>query len=270
MELLYKKLSPFTSSIIIFFWIIAILFCINSCSSRRMIVIDTSLMSTIEVGAPDLNNEEYVQRLILDGWPADILNTAADAYYLDDDEKNMVLAHNLVRFDPKRFAQLYVSEYSSYFDDLEFRYPSLRSVLLTTEGLIPLKELYRELMKTKPMELLYPSKGLSKAAQLHMDYLIEHNKRGHDGQGGLAARIERFGEWDYIIGENISYGNFSAHDALLYLLIDDDVPDRSHRTIIIDPMFKFIGVAKGEHPSFSREYSYVLNYANGFKDHPDQ
>lgn len=256
--------------VILLLWIMAVLFIAKSCSSRRMIVIDTAMMSNTQVGAPDLYNDEYVERLMLDGWPADILNTAADAYYLDDDEKNLVLAHNLVRFDPQRFAQLYVSEYTTYFDNLEFRYPGLRNVLLTQEGLAPLKELYYELLRTEPMGLLYPSKGLSSSAKLHMDYLVENNKLGHDGQGGLAARIERFGEWDHIIGENIAYGNFSAHDALLYMLIDDNVPDRSHRTIIIDPMFKLIGVAKGEHPSFSREYSYVINYAKGFKDHdPD-
>lgn len=254
----------------LFFLLVLAVFTIPSACSRRMILIDTSAMSTIQVGAPDLNNEEYVQRLIMDGWPADLLNTAVDADYLDDDEKNMVLAHNLVRYNPEKFAHLYVSEYTSYFDNLEFRYPGLRSILLTQEGLIPLRELYRELLKTEPMGLLYPSKGLSKSAKFHMDYLIEHNITGHEGQGGLAARIERFGEWDYTIGENIAYGNFSAHDALLYMLIDDDVPDRSHRTIIIDPMFKLIGVAKGEHPSFSREYSYVINYAKSFKKHDIQ
>lgn len=247
-----------------------IIFIMLLCASCRGIFssyVDTSSRSTQAVGAPGISNHEYVRRLVADGWPAEMLNTAGDVSYLDDDEKNLILAHNLVRYDPRLFASLYVTEYISYFRGNEFHYPGLNKILITYEGVEPALELYRELKNTRPMGLLIPSPGLSKAAESHITYLVENLTRGHDGQGGLIARAERFGRWDVKLGENISYGNFSAHDALLYMLIDDQVYDRSHRRIILTPGFRFAGIAKSTHPAFPAGFTYVINYAYHFEEH---
>ncbi len=230
--------------------------------------VDTTLASEMLAGDPGLSNEEYSRRIGQDQWPVDRLNTAIDADYLNDDEKNLILAHNLVRYDPEKFALLYVAEFITYFRGTEFYYPNLGTIMLTTEGATPAIDLYHELLKTEPMGLLYPTQGLSLAASSHATYLRQRRTRGHGGQGGLRARIERFGNWQGKIGENISYGNFSAHDALIYLLIDDDVYDRSHRANILNPGFRYIGVAREFHPGFPLGDTYVINYAQEFSDHP--
>lgn len=222
--------------------------------------------STQRVADPGLDNEAYAERLRKDGWNTELLNTASDADYLDDDKKNLVLAHNLVRSDPEKFARLYVNEYISYFEDKKFMYPGLDIIMITREGVDAALELFRVLNRTSSMSLLRPSQGLSKAAASHIDYITDLGIRGHGGQGGLRARIERQGDWDTKIGENIAYGNFSAHDALLYLLIDDHVRNRNHRKIILSPDFLYIGVAKGIHPNFPTGYSYVINYAHTFTE----
>ncbi len=257
-----KNPTATTSSIII----VIMMLCV-SCQSIFSSYVDTSTKSKQAVGSPGINNQEYVKRLTADGWPAEMLNTAGDVNYLDDDEKNLILAHNLVRYDPRRFAFLYVSEYISYFRGNEFHYPELNTILITYEGVEPALQLYRELINTQPMGLLIPSPGLSNAADSHINYLVQNLTRGHEGQGGLIARVERFGRWDVKLGENITYGNFSAHDALLYMLIDDKVPDRSHRRIILTPEFRFAGIAKAMHPAFPTGFSYVINYANHFEEH---
>ncbi len=235
-----------------------------SCQSILMPKVDTSTMSRSLVATPGLSNYEYARRLQKDGWPVAELNTAEHSHYFDDDEKNIILAHNLVRYNPKKFAQLYVAEYISYFNEKKFHYPGIQTIMITHEGAKPAIELYRELMNTRPMGLLIPSYGLTQAARLHVNYLVENNTRGHMGLGGLRARVERFGSWDNVLGENISYGNFSAHDALLFMLIDDEVFDRSHRMIILNPHFNFIGVGKDYHPGFPTGSTYVINYANHF------
>lgn len=218
----------------------------------------------MSVGDPGLNNAEYVARLYKDGWPASELNTGAKAYFLDDDEKNIILAHNLVRYDPEKFATLYVTEYISYFDGREFHYPRMRVIMLTREGTYPAEELFYDLIRTRPMGLLYPSEGLTLSAFSHLQYLTRLGVRGHGGQGGLRARVERVGIWVNRIAENISYGNFSAHDAVMYMLIDDLVHDRKHRKIILDPELHLIGVAKGYHENFPTGFTYVMNYAYDF------
>lgn len=243
------------------------IFMLQACDIILLLRVDTSKMSTARVASPALSNDEYARRLEQEGWPVELLNTAAKTPFLDDDEKNLILAHNLVRYDPRQFALLYVAEYITYFQGKRFHYPGIRTIMITHEGVDPAIELYRELIQLRPMGLLLPSYGLTQAARMHINYLAENNKRGHMGLGGLRARVEQFGQWDNIIGENIAYGNFSAHDALLFLLIDDEVFDRSHRHIILNPQFNFIGAGKGFHPGFPNGSSYVINYANNFIDH---
>lgn len=240
---------------------------IAACSHLLFPDVDTAEASTMRVGDPDLSNQEYALRLLADGWPIDTLNTAALEDYLDDDMKNIILAHNLVRYDPEKFARLYVTEYISYFQNREFHYPGLETIMLTREGDSPAIELYFELIRARPVNLLYPSKGLSNAARSHLEYITNMGIRGHGGQGGLRARIEREGSWQERIAENIAYGNFSAHDAVMYLLIDDLVADRSHRKIILQPELFEVGVAKGMHPAYPTGYSYVINYAYDFTPH---
>lgn len=237
-----------------------------SCRSFLFPQVDTEAISRQRVADPSLSHDEYVLRLLADGWPVDSLNTAASAHYLDDDEKSIILAHNLVRSDPRKFARLYVAEYITYFRSKEFHYPGLPTIMLTREGASPAEELFAELMRSRPTGLLYPSRGLSLSARSHVEYLCELGIRGHGGQGGLRARIERQGEWDVRIAENISYGNFSAHDALLYLLIDDQVFDRSHRKIVLNPGFHYIGVARDKHPAYPSGSTYVMNYAYSFSE----
>ncbi len=252
---------------VLFILLIPLISFLHSCYLLPFSQIDTSGMSSVRAGAPGLSHQEYANRLSADGWPVDSLNTAANAEYLNDDLKNLILAHNLVRYDPKRFAELYVTEYIAYFRGREFLYPGLRTILITREGARPAAQLYRQLLRTEPIQILYPSKGLTQSAELYIEYLTEHKARGHDGLGGLGSRVSRFGFWKKKIGENISYGNFSAHDALLFLLIDDQVPDRSHRKVILNPEFRYIGTAKGTHPSFPTGFSYVINYADFFSGH---
>lgn len=241
---------------------------IMACSRLLFPYVDTAEASTMRVGDPGLSNQEYALRLLADGWPVDTLNTAALADYLDDDEKNIILAHNMVRHDPEKFARLYVTEYINYFQDTEFHYPDLETIMLTREGDSPAIELYFELLRMRPVNLLYPSEGLSNAAESHLEYITSLGIRGHGGQGGLSARIDREGDWQERIAENIAYGNFSAHDAVMYLLIGDLVIDRSHRRIILQPDLYKIGVAKGMHPAYPTGYTYVLNYAHHFT--PDE
>jgi uncharacterized protein YkwD len=214
---------------------------------------------------PGLSNREYAQRLQKDGWPIEILNTASNANYLSDVEKNMVLAHNLIRHNPVKYAELYVAEYMTYFKGNEFHYPGVNVIMLTQEGISPVRELYRELKKAKPLPLMYPSRKLSKAAESHASYQSRNGQLGHDGQGGMRARIEKQGKWEIMIGENIAYGNWSAHDAIIGLMIDDGVPDRGHRINILKENFRVVGVAHRSHPKFEGGV-YVINYAGGFED----
>ncbi len=232
---------------------------------NHAIAFSESDMSKRVVPVDRLSNADYAAYLSVDGWPVDSLNTAAKASYLSDEEKNMILAMNLIRHDPVRYAELYVKPTIAFFRGKEYHYPGLGYILITHEGAAPAKELYNELIKASPQPLFYPSEGLSRASKSHAKYQSLNGGLGHDGQGGTRARIEREGSWQTRIAENIAYGNSSAHHAILALMIDDGVPGRGHRINMLHPSYRVVGVAWAVHPRYPGG-GYVIKYAGGFTE----
>ncbi len=207
------------------------------------------------------SNSQYVSYLADDGWPAELLNTAATAGYLSDNEKNVVLAMNLIRHDPAKYAKLYVYPLLRYFDGNLLRIPG-KIALRTREGADAVRELYDELMETSSIPLFYPSEGMSRAAADHARYMRRTGNAGHEGRGGMSARLLRHGRWDVSIAENLHWGAENAHDAVLSLMIDDGVKNRGHRINILDPDFKYVGVGIDSHPRL--HISYVIKHAVEF------
>ncbi len=207
------------------------------------------------------SNAEYEAYLAEDGWPAEKLNTGKDADYLSDDEKNLILAMNLTRYDPPKYAKLYVYPRLQYFDGTLFRFPG-RTPLRTREGIEAVRELYLEYLETDQQPLLYPSKGLSRASADHARYMKKTGTASHEGMGGMDARASRHGQWVKGLSENLHWGATNAHEAIMSLMIDDGVKNRGHRINQMDPSYQKVGVAIEEHPRLRR--SYVINFAVDF------
>jgi uncharacterized protein YkwD len=66
----------------------------------------------------------------------------------------------------------------------------------------------------------------------------------------------------YTLGENIAYGETTGREIVCGLLIDDGVPNRGHRTNIMNRAFTQIGVGYGTHTQFRT--SCTITYANGY------
>jgi len=196
-------------------------------------------------------------------WSAE-LNTARDAKYLSELEQNVILELNKIRSDPKRYADDYMDELRASFDGRLFTYPGQETVK-SKEGISPLNECIQILRKTAPLPLLKPAEGLSKAS---FDLVLDQQKNGgigHIGKNGLTPqkRIEKYGEWDICSAEDITYGSFEARQIVIFLLIDDGVPDRSHRKNILNPCFRMAGVSYGKHPTY--QSICVIDYAGEYQ-----
>ena len=80
--------------------------------------------------------------------------------------------------------------------------------------------------------------------------------KGHDGSDGssMRDRIQRYCEWKNKIGENLSYKNPTGggRDYVVGLFIDDGVPSRGHRKNIFNPIFKYVGIAVADHPTYTK------------------
>ena len=74
--------------------------------------------------------------------------------------------------------------------------------------------------------------------------------------------MERYGKWSITCGENLSFGQQTGLDIVTQLMIDDGVPNRGHRTNIMNPAFGVFGSFYGTHTQYG--HMCTLDYAGGF------
>jgi hypothetical protein len=196
-------------------------------------------------------------------WPAD-LNTTRDANYLSELEKNVILELNKVRSNPQQYMEEYMEELLTSFEGKIFSYPGQEPVI-TQEGVSPLKECIRELRKMASLPLLIPAEGLAKASDDLVGDQQKNGGIGHIARNGSTPqkRIEKYGNWDICSAEDITYGSFEARQIVIFLLIDDGVPNRAHRKNILNPCFRVAGVSFGTHPNYKSIC--VIDYAGEYK-----
>jgi uncharacterized protein YkwD len=195
-----------------------------------------------QTNQPQTNSGSNVNnRSVLDNANPD---TARNVSYLSDLEKDIILEMNLVRSDPKKYAELYIN-------------PSLGAYA---------KECYEELRNAESRPVLFPKKGLSQAAKDHVANTGPKGIVGHDGADGssMSSRINRYGTWGAGASENISYGYNTAREIVLQLLIDDGVESRGHRRNIMNKSSRYVGVAVGAHSIY--RYMCVQDFAVEYTD----
>jgi len=194
-----------------------------------------------------------------------ILNTAANESYLSPLEKEIVFEINIFRSDPAQYAEKYIAPLAKNYQKNILQYPG-DIPIKTVEGVKALNECVRELKKATPKPILYPSEGLTKAAEDHCRDQSKTGRTGHIGSdnSNLKARVDRYGKWKVRIAENIAYGNTSARQVIIFLLIDDNVKNRGHRVNMLHPDFKLVGVSTGRHPEYLTMC--VMDFAGGMTE----
>ncbi|MCF6331780.1 MAG: CAP domain-containing protein [Draconibacterium sp.] len=196
---------------------------------------------------------------------ANNLNTAANVRYLSSLEKEVIYEINLLRSNPTKYANNYIVPLTKNYKSRMLYYPGDKP-LKTQEGVRALQECVHILYQTQSLSLVYPSRGLTKAAEDHVKDQSKSGKTGHRGSDGsdMNQRIERYGKWQIRIAENIAYGGISARQIVIYLLIDDGIRDRGHRKNFLNPDYKTIGVATGSHPGYKSMW--VMDFAGLFTE----
>jgi len=134
--------------------------------------------------------------------------------------------------------------------------------LLTREGVRPLDEAIAALRSMHAdLGRVALATGLSRAAA---DHVIETGRRGLISHGDFEKRIERYGTWSGEIGEDITYGPREAREVIINLLIDDGVADRGHRRSLLDPRWRYVGIACGFHARYGTIC--VMDFASNYQD----
>lgn len=195
-------------------------------------------------------------------WDLSVLDTARDADYMDEIEKDVVLEMNMARSNPKQYAELYLEPRVKRFKGKLYD-----GYYQTNEGADVVNECIKFMKGHSSLAVLSPSKGLTRAAKDHAETQSLTDQAGHTGTDGSDpfTRMKRYGSYKRTAGENISYGSKSAREIVVVLLIDDGVKSRGHRKNIMSRDFKTTGIGfAGQHKSFGCEC--VLDFADDYKE----
>lgn len=200
-----------------------------------------------------------------EGWELSDIDTAKNVSYLSELEKQVILEMNKVRSNPSKYAQSYLFFQRKYYSGRKIVYPG-EIPILTKEGVKAFDECYQFLLKARSVSILSPREGITKAAY---DQVWDQGQTGQTGHKGSDnsdpfLRMNRYGKWDKKAAENIDYGNASAGRIVSSLLIDDGIASRGHRRNMLDPQFKYTGVAFGPHPKFRKMC--VILYAAEYQE----
>jgi uncharacterized protein YkwD len=180
-------------------------------------------------------------------------------------EQDLLGEINLARARPAEYAS-YLEGLRPMFAGKEYRRPG-RPALVTEEGAAALEEAIKFMRAARPAGPLSVAAGMCSGARELVKEQGASGATGHKGADGgyCEQRAQRFGAWKEPIGENLSYGDDTARERVLTLLIDDGVANRGHRQRIMDPAYRVAGVACGEHKLGSM---CVITLAGGFTDSP--
>ncbi len=179
-------------------------------------------------------------------------------------ERGIIAEMNRARANPPAYSQVLLS-WRSKFDGKRARI-NPRLYLQTKEGTPAIDEAIRALKKTRPVSTLKAARGLSLAARDHVRDQGPRGATGHDGRDGSTPfqRMERYGQWQVIAGENIAYGPDTAQAVVRDLIIDDGVADRGHRINMFQSKYRVAGVACGRHQRY--RVMCAIEYAGGYQD----
>lgn len=206
--------------------LVLILFIFHSTSTTA----NSLAASPLQVFSNAWNDEKY-----------DAANTAKNATYMSDTERQVIHILNLVRINPALFEQTVVKQYPDYKRNPKLKQSSYYKSLTAT------------LSTLKPLPVLLPNKFCFESAKCHAETSGKNSYVGHDRISDACKKTLFYN------GECISYGYSEALDIVMALLIDENVPNLGHRLNFLGN-FRSIGVSIQPHKSY--RYNAVIDFGS--------
>lgn len=165
-------------------------------------------------------------------------------------EAQLLAELNSVRADPAAYAESLL-RFRAFYQDKLIVVPGAPFLIATAEGVAPVNEAIVYLRDQRPRSVLSPTGPLASAAADLCAEQAADGAVGHDGADGSnpGERVTRRGGGIYV-SEVIAYGGTTPTDMIRQLLIDDGVPDRGHRALLLADNVRFAGISCGPHPIY--------------------
>ena len=163
---------------------------------------------------------------------------------------------------------------AAYARELEEMVPRFRGLFLmrpdavrlkTREGAAVVSEAAAQLRRTPPLPRLSMDPWLLMVARDHAADIGPAGVRSHRGTDGfgMADRLARRIELNGTAGEAIAFGYRDGSAIVRQLVIDDGVPDRGHRTTLLQREFRYAGIALAPHAVY--ETVCVIDLVSGHR-----
>ncbi|HEY0006001.1 MAG TPA: CAP domain-containing protein [Pyrinomonadaceae bacterium] len=187
-----------------------------------------------------------------------------EASFLLPQEREIISEINLARSNPAQYVA-YLEQLRKYYAGKEIRRPG-QPVEVTMEGETAIEEAIQYVRSLKPLQPFSVYQGMCLAAKDHLKDLGKTGSTGHKGSDGSIPeeRLNRYGNWQKTVGENIVYGSSTARDTVMGWIIDDGNPTRGHRLNIFSQNFSAMGIALGERSNYGTMC--VNTFAGGFAE----
>lgn len=163
-------------------------------------------------------------------------------------EEQVLAGINEVRADPPAYAAK-LRQYRGYFEENVVLLPGSDVGLRTREGVAAVDEAIAALGRLKPLPPLQAVPDLAQSARELAAHQALVGGTGHAAADGSDAkvRIKRH-KGSGLTAEALSYGARDAAGVVRQMIVDDGIPTRPNRKILLEPKYRKAGVACGPHP----------------------
>jgi hypothetical protein len=163
-------------------------------------------------------------------------------------EERVLAGLNEVRADPPAYAAK-LRQYRGYFDGNVVLLPGSDVGLRTREGVAAVDEAIAALGRQAPLPPLQAVPDLAESARELVAHQALAGGTGHAAADGsdAKARIKKH-KGSGLTAEALSYGARDAAGVVRQMIVDDGIPSRPNRKILLEAKYRKAGVACGPHP----------------------
>lgn len=166
---------------------------------------------------------------------------------LTEREEELISEINKLRTDPNSYAQLMIRRRKHFYLASELDEGQTQADTNIKEGKQAVLECIEVLEKAEAVPALEFKDGVHLASQDIREVIGDQNSTDPTSAEEVNEALYRYGSYSGRAVQLVGFGYNNPKEVLCHLLISDGEKERRSRQILLDPDFKFCGLAMGDH-----------------------